>query len=1055
MGTFKLLTFVHSSDNCSTTEYQSVNNLETSLPYVNTADTSYCTVSDLFQLDGNVTLFDDSQIRQDGAELEPNLVYSIPVHISEFRNEEPSRNIRRIPTRKTIKRSNILLQSMELPVVMNLNPRSIYNKTEDLYVLLEQYQAEVICISESWEREDLPLKQLLDLENFEILTNVKQRDFKGGKPAILVNKEKFHVKPLCPEPITVPVGVEAVWALITPKSVNKRSRAKYIAIGSIYYRGPKSTKKEELFDHIAQTFHLLSAKYGSDIQFIIAGDTNRLNLTPITSLSPYLKQLVQVPTRLNPDAILDPIITTLGKWYLPPITKPPINPNEGDGKPSDHLVVLMLPLASSLDIQPRQYRTVTTRPITQSGIDRFGQWIVNEKWSEVYQCQEVNKKVEMFQHMLIEKYYQCFPVKVMKVCDEDDPWMTVELKKLDRKRKREFLKHNRSPKWETLNDEFLEQSSIKKQIYYENIVSDLKLSNPGKWFSKLKRMSGMNQQKIEKIMVDELVGLDDKQQAERIAEHYSSISNQYDQVKSEDFSQYKNADRLPYIEPFKVYQTINSMNKKAATIPGDLPIKLFVEFAVEISFPLADVINSCMAAGVYPTIFKQELVTPVPKVFPPERLKDLRKISGLLNLSKITDKILGEFLIKDMSASRDPSQYGNEKKVSRHHYLIKLLNKILTAVDKNSQKEAFAVIVHMIDWSQAFDRLSHKLGIESFLKNGVRHSLIPILVSFFQNRSMKVKWNGETSSSRVLNGGGPQGGLMGILEYLSQTNDNTESIPVEDRFKFIDDLSILEIINLICLGLSSFNCKLQVPSDINVEHGQYLPPQNTHSVGYLKNICDWTDEHQMQLNADKSKFMVVNFTEKYQFNTRFQLDNTLLSQVSETRLLGVILRQDLTWTSNTDFLVKQAYKRMLILHRLFEFEMPIHEMTEIYTLYVRSILESSAVVWHSSLTQEEEIVLERVQKVALRIILNTDYDNYENALSMTGLTTLKERRVILCQKFAINCTKSERTQDMFPLNPSHVDTRHHGKYLVQAATTSRLRDSAIPYMQRLLNGWIK
>ena len=44
---------------------------------------------------------------------------------------------------------------------------------------------------------------------------------------------------------------------------------------------------------------------------------------------------------------------------------------------------------------------------------------------------------------------------------------------------------------------------------------------------------------------------------------------------------------------------------------------------------------------------------------------------------------------------------------------------------------------------------------------------------------------------------------MGILEYLSQTNDNVEFIPVEDRYKFVDDLSILEIINLISVGLSS------------------------------------------------------------------------------------------------------------------------------------------------------------------------------------------------------------------------------------------------------------
>jgi hypothetical protein len=112
------------------------------------------------------------------------------------------------------------------------------------------------------------------------------------------------------------------------------------------------------------------------------------------------------------------------------------------------------------------------------------------------------------------------------------------------------------------------------------------------------------------------------------------------------------------------------------------------------------------------------------------------------------------------------------------------------------------------------------------------------------------------------------------------------------------------------------------------------------------------------------------------------------------------------------------------------------------------------VVWHSSITQEEVIELERVQKVALRVILSSEYENYGNALTLSGLSTLEQRRITLCKKFAISCTKSHKTSDMFPLNPSSADTRHHGKYLVQQATTSRLKDSAIPYMQRLLNGWI-
>ena len=74
-----------------------------------------------------------------------------------------------------------------------------------------------------------------------MFTNVKQREFKGGNPAILVITDKYNVKPLCPDIITVPVGVEAVWALISPNIGNSRNKIKQIAVCSLYYKGPKST----------------------------------------------------------------------------------------------------------------------------------------------------------------------------------------------------------------------------------------------------------------------------------------------------------------------------------------------------------------------------------------------------------------------------------------------------------------------------------------------------------------------------------------------------------------------------------------------------------------------------------------------------------------------------------------------------------------------------------------------------------------------------------------------------------------------------------------------
>ena len=935
--------------------------------------------------------------------------------------------------------------------------------------MIEQYSPELITISESWERENLSLEDLLKLENFEIITNVKQRDFKGGKPAILVNKNKFYVKKLCPDPVTVPVGVECVWALITPKQSSPQSKIKQIAVASLYYRGPKSTKKDELFDHISETFHFLSAKYGAKLHFIIAGDTNRLNLSPITSLSPNLKQVVKVYTRLNPPAILDPIITTLGKWYQAPVTKPPINANENSGgKPSDHLVVLMMPLVSELQIPPRVYTTVTTRPFTQSGVERFAQWIENYSFSEIYECNDANQMAESFQTILFDNYVRCFPTKSFKVCEEDRPWISPELKALHRRVKREYFKNKKSEKWSRLNQEYREKCSLEKEKYYQNMVADLKTSNPSKWYSKVKRMCGQSE-RSQIITVDELIGLSDQEQSERIATHYSQISNQYEQVTEDDFPEYFNptqdglsnppsinptqhgSSSPPVIEPFKVYKVIEKMNRKAATIENDIPVKLFHEFSVELAFPLSHILNFCIKNGVYPDLWKVETVTPVPKIYPPGKLEDLRKISGLPNCSKVADKIIGEFVLKDMEPTRDPSQYGNEKQISAQHYLIKMLNRILTAVDSNSQREAFAVLVTMVDWSQAFDRQSHRLGIQSFIENGVRSSLIPILISFFKNRKMKVKWNKTSSTLHNLNGGGPQGGLMGILEYLSQTNNNTDFIDPDDKFKFIDDLSILEIINLISQGLSSFNFKSNVASDINIEHNKFLSQSNFETQSHLDRISEWTRDNLMKLNSEKSKFMLVNFTKDYQFNTRLKIEEETLQQVKETRLLGVIINDQLTWHSNTDHIVKKAYTRMILLHNLFDFGLPMTEMINIYILYIRSILESSAVVWHSSITQLEERKIERIQKTALKIILASEYETYEQALLITGLLTLKERRKVLCKKFAKNCIKNEKMSHIFPKHFSIVNTRKQERFYVQPASTERLARSAIPYMQRLLN----
>ena len=169
--------------------------------------------------------------------------------------------------------------------------------------------------------------------------------------------------------------------------------------------------------------------------------------------------------------------------------------------------------------------------------------------------------------------------------------------------------------------------------------------------------------------------------------------------------------------------------------------------------------------------------------------------------------------------------------------------------------------------------------------------------------------------------------------------------------------------------------------------------------------------------------------------------------------LGVMINDKLNCDSNTKFLVKRANARMRLLHQLVEFSVPLEDLLNIYILYVRSILEQSSQVWHSSLTLDNFQDFDRVQKNGLRIILQEDYSSYSHALNMTGLSTLFERREQLCLKFAKSSLKNKDMKGIFPHNEviSPIETQFREVYKVTKSRTERLKNSAVPYMQRLLN----
>ena len=145
--------------------------------------------------------------------------------------------------------------------------------------------------------------------------------------------------------------------------------------------------------------------------------------------------------------------------------------------------------------------------------------------------------------------------------------------------------------------------------------------------------------------------------------------------------------------------------------------------------------------------------------------------------------------------------------------------------------------------------------------------------------------------------------------------------------------------------------------------------------------------------------------------------------------------------------------RLELLRRAVKFKPPLEDLTQIYTTFIRSILEQSSVVWHSGITEGQKQDFERVQKTACKIILNKKYENYEQALNTLYLQKLEDRRKQLCEKFAKSCLKNEKMKHLFPQNEkTHtMQIRNTNKFQVSKANHTRMENSPIIYLQKLLN----
>ena len=985
----------------------------------------------------------------------------ISVRISDRTDKAPPEN--RQPNLKVIRRNDKCIDASNLPVIASFNMRSLWSKLNCLADEILERDVEICFLSEVWEEKEnkmhaAKIEELYEMKNIIYFSTPRPGTKRGGGAALAFHSNNFSVAKLT---ISIPKPLEVVWALVKPlKPVGKVTKI----IVCSFYSPPNSRKNKQLVEHIANTYNDLKLQH-PDASIIISGDKNNLDETTILSLSPQFRQIVSRNTRKN--NLLTIIITDLHMFFKVPLIIPPVPVDDGaPGVPSDHDGVLALPLRMSDMSRGTESRTYKIRPMPQSLVMQFGSSLVEENWSFLETEKSPTELVTEFENFTSEMVMKHFPEKTITVTNYDKPYITQELKKLRRQRQRVYRKFGKCKKYIDLRNQFDLKLKIEANKYQEKIKDEIRQGNISNSYKALRKLEFGPSVDNSSFQLPEQIenNWTTMETAENLADFFCKISQEFDPICTSRFSP-RVKEKLengkvdaskPVLDEWMVYKKIVAAKKPKTVLQGDLPVKIVKEFSPELAKPVTLIFNRITNTGEYPRQWVTEYQVAIPKVRPPQSLDDLRNISSTAFLSKVYESFLGQWLFPYIEPFLDPGQCGGLKGSSITHYLVRLLHFTHKFLDK---RDPYSVLLALIDLEKAFNRVSHQLVIEDLSDMNVPGWILQILVSYLTDRSMYMRYQGQSSSKKLLPGSCPQGAYLGILLFIIIFNGALlrPSIPRHDslNLKYIDDLSLLQAINLKT-ALADDPVTRPFPLTFCERTMQILPSKNNPLQASLIDLEHFATEKLLKIKEKKTNIMKFCNSRNSDFPVEVMVPGfqNNLEVVSQTKLLGVIISDDLKWAANTSYICEKASKRLWILRRMKVLAVDPVVILDVYLKEVRSILELAVPAWHSGLTRKQSAEIERIQRIAVNIILCKPGErnklSYRKSIDVLGLDSLEKRRLKLCENFAKKTLKS-RHSDLFQENHSSHNTRCKRTFVEHKTSSERAFMSPLVFLTRLLN----